>query len=131
MAAGGTGGEGAPGLGVRAARPERGRCVGLLWGLRALALSRGSSGRRPRSLGRAEPRPRRHLLAREAAAAPRPGLGHFPAEHSGAFLGGSSGGTWKRGRCLLSFPCFTKPVLVCGWFVSFRLCTNYWEAISE
>lgn len=107
------------GRGMRAARPERVRCVGPLWGLRAPALPRGSSGRRPRCLGRAEPRARRHLLAREAAAAPRPVLscpvlGHLPAERSGAFLGGPREGHGQRGRCSLSFPCFNKHIVVLG-----------------
>lgn len=40
-------------------------------------------------------------------------------------------GNGKRGRCLLSFPCFNQHILVCGCFVSFRLSTNGWEVISE
>lgn len=37
----------------------------------------------------------------------------------------------KRGRCLLSFPCFNKHILICGCFVSFSLPINYWEVIYD
>lgn len=58
------------GRGVWAARSGAG--VGHLWGLRASELLRGSSGRWPSSLGRAEPRARRHLPARGAGGCGRP-----------------------------------------------------------
>lgn len=97
MAAGGTGGEGALGPGG-AGGTEPGRCVGHLWGLWAPALLQDSSGRRPGSLGRAEPWARWHLPAPGGERLWRslvlscPAPGRLPAEGSGTFLGGSSGG---------------------------------------
>lgn len=136
MAAGGTGGEGALGPGG-AGGTEPGRCVGHLWGLWAPALLQDSSGRRPGSLGRAEPWARWQLPAREARGCGGPSS--CPVLPPAASLQRAREPSWvvpregnrKRGRCLLSFPCFNRHVLVCGCFASFRLSTNDWEVISE
>lgn len=133
MAAGGTGGEGALGsAGVGGS--EWGCCVGQLWGLWAPALLRGSSGRRPCCLGRAEPRARRHLLAlrrRRSRVLSCPVPGHLLQRAQEPSWVVARVGHGKCGRCFLSFPCFNNYILVCGCFVSFRLSMNYWEVISE